>query len=208
MAKSPKLVQKRRRYAEAFKKSIVQDFESGRYSVHQLARLHGICFQTIYNWIYKFSRTNQKVCLKPKYVDTKNLEMSTKKRQIRTKRRYSEGFRRARVKDFEDGIFSVHQMARLYDVSFQTLYKWIEKYASVPRRKAMIVEVPNSQTQKVKQLEQQLAEAQRLIGRLQIKNDHLETQLELALDEKDAASKKGSASKPSTGSSKPTKSEE
>lgn len=134
--------------------------------------------------------------------------MSTNKRQVRTKRRYSESFRRARVKDFEDGIFSVHQMARLYGVPFQTLYKWIEKYSGVPRRNAIIVEVPNSQTQKVKQLEQQLAEAQRLIGRLQIKNDHLETQLELALDKKDEASKKGSASKPSPGSSKSIKTED
>lgn len=134
--------------------------------------------------------------------------MSTKKHQVRTKRRYSEGFRRARVKDFEDGIFGVYQMARLYNVSYQSIYKWIEKYSSQPRTQAIIVEVPNSQSEKLKLLEKQLTEAQNLIGRLQIKNDHLETQLDLALENTSCAQKKRSASKPLPSSSKPTKKED
>lgn len=129
--------------------------------------------------------------------------MSTKKHQVRTKRRYSEAFRRARVKDFEDGHFSVRQLSRLYDVPFQTIYKWIEKYTRLPRRQAIIVEIPNSQSEKLKLLEKQLAEAQNLIGRLQIKNDHLEAQLGIALEEHRSVEKKGSTSKPSADSSKP-----
>ncbi len=52
-------IQKQRRYSKSFKLSVVEDFESGKYSVSQLERLHGLCNQTIYNWIYKYSTFNQ-----------------------------------------------------------------------------------------------------------------------------------------------------
>ncbi len=53
-------VRKQRKYSEEFKKRIVNDFESGKYSVAQLERLHGVSNPAIYNWIYKFSTFNEK----------------------------------------------------------------------------------------------------------------------------------------------------
>ncbi|MAY82534.1 MAG: transposase [Flavobacteriales bacterium] len=53
-------LRKHRRYSEEFKKSIVKDFESGKLSVLQLERLHGISNQSIYDWIYKYSNFNEK----------------------------------------------------------------------------------------------------------------------------------------------------
>jgi len=47
-------------FSDEFKQRIVSDFESGRYSVPQLERLHGINNRSIYNWIYKFSTFNEK----------------------------------------------------------------------------------------------------------------------------------------------------
>lgn len=55
-----KQVRKQRVYSEEFKKEIVKDFESGKYSVLELERLHGIRNATIYNWIYKYSTFNKK----------------------------------------------------------------------------------------------------------------------------------------------------
>ena len=55
-----KTVRKLRRYSEEFKKSLVSDFESGKFSVPQLEKLHGVCNVTIYNWIYKYSTFNKK----------------------------------------------------------------------------------------------------------------------------------------------------
>lgn len=52
-------IRKQRRYSDEFKKQLVQDFESGKYSVPQLERLHGVSNPTIYNWIYKFSTFNE-----------------------------------------------------------------------------------------------------------------------------------------------------
>ena len=60
MKRDQMVLRKRRRYSEDFKKKLVKEFESGQYSVTQLGRLYGICFQNIYNWIYKYSTFNEK----------------------------------------------------------------------------------------------------------------------------------------------------
>ena len=53
-------IRKKRIYSEEFKKQLVQDFESGKHSVIELEKLHGMSDQTIYNWIYKYSTFNEK----------------------------------------------------------------------------------------------------------------------------------------------------
>lgn len=55
-----KLIKKHRKFSEEFKRSIVNDFESGRFSVPQLERLHNIGTRSLYNWIYKYSRSNER----------------------------------------------------------------------------------------------------------------------------------------------------
>ena len=53
-----KIVRKHRRFSEEFKKSVVNDFESGKFSVLQLERLHKIGNPLIYKWIYTYSKFN------------------------------------------------------------------------------------------------------------------------------------------------------
>jgi transposase-like protein len=60
MRANQKAIRKKRMFSDEFKQRIVSDFESGRYSVPQLERLHGINNRSIYNWIYKFSTFNEK----------------------------------------------------------------------------------------------------------------------------------------------------
>jgi transposase-like protein len=60
MKANVKLISKQRKYSEEFKKSIVNDFESGKFSVPQLERLHKLNKRSIYNWIYKYSRSNER----------------------------------------------------------------------------------------------------------------------------------------------------
>lgn len=52
-------IRKQRKYSMEFKRSIVNDFESGKLSVVQLEKLHGVRNSLIYNWIYKFSTFNE-----------------------------------------------------------------------------------------------------------------------------------------------------
>lgn len=67
-------LQKHRVYSEEFKRSLVNEFESGKYSVPQLERLHGIGNASIYKWIHKYSTFNEKG-----YRVVEHNESSTKK---------------------------------------------------------------------------------------------------------------------------------
>ena len=98
--------------------------------------------------------------------------MSTSKKRIQTKRRYSTDFRRARVKDFERGTFSVGQLSRLYGMHPQSIYRWIEKYSNMPRKNAIVVEIPNSQSKKLQDMERKIAELERSLGQKQIQLDY------------------------------------
>jgi len=55
-----KLVRKKRKYSKEFKIQLVSEFESGKYSVPQLEKIHGVGNSLIYSWIYKYSTLNQK----------------------------------------------------------------------------------------------------------------------------------------------------
>jgi len=52
-------ISKHRVYSNDFKKKIVSDFESGKYSALELVTLHNISESTVYRWIYKFSTFNK-----------------------------------------------------------------------------------------------------------------------------------------------------
>ena len=95
MKANVKLISKQRRFSEEFKKSIVNDFESGKFSVIQLERLHNIVNPLIYKWIYKYSRSNERgqrivemkdsstQKLKALEQKVKELEQTVGKKQIR-----------------------------------------------------------------------------------------------------------------------------
>ncbi|MGB0879220.1 MAG: transposase [Polaribacter sp.] len=55
-----KQLKKSRVYSKEFKLEMVKDFESGRFSVLQLEKLHGVNNVSIYRWIHKFSTFNEK----------------------------------------------------------------------------------------------------------------------------------------------------
>ncbi len=60
MRATQRVIRKKRKFSEEFKRSIVSEFESGKFSVCQLERLHHISSSIIYRWIYKFSIFNER----------------------------------------------------------------------------------------------------------------------------------------------------
>src|SRR5215208_4366914 len=54
MAKKQRL-QVKRLFSEDFKKSVISDYESGKFSVGELATLHAVHSTLIYRWIYRYS---------------------------------------------------------------------------------------------------------------------------------------------------------
>ncbi len=54
-------IRQQRRYSESLKKTVVEKFEAGEWTVIEVCRIYDIkSKQTVYNWIYKYSRTLKK----------------------------------------------------------------------------------------------------------------------------------------------------
>jgi len=122
--------------------------------------------------------------------------------KIRKSRVYSDAFKRELVSEFESGKFSVKELSRLHGVPFQTIYRWIYRYSHNQERSYRIVEMKDSSSKKVKELEQRIRELERTVGQKQIMIDYLETMMEVAKEELDIDIKKNFATPPSKGSVK------
>ena len=51
------------------------------------------------------------------------------KTQLKTRRVFSETFKKARIKDYEKGTFTVLELSRHYQIQTVVLYRWIRKYS-------------------------------------------------------------------------------
>ncbi len=78
-----KLINKQRKYSENFKRDLVKDFESGKFSVRQLEKLHGVPNPTIYKWIYKYSTFNEKGFRVVEMKGSSNLKLKQLEEQIK-----------------------------------------------------------------------------------------------------------------------------
>lgn len=102
---------------------------------------------------------------------------------IRKKRCFSDDFKLNIVKEFESGKYSVLQLERLFKVDNVLIYKWIYKYSNFNDKSSRIIEMKQSSTQKVKDLERQVKELQRVVGIKQLNIDYLEKMIDIAKDE-------------------------
>jgi transposase-like protein len=100
-------------------------------------------------------------------------------RYQRERRYFSEDFRRARVKEYEEGQVTVAQISRTYQVSETAVYKWIEKYSLHYQKSIVKVVEEKSETKKRQALEKQVAELEQLIGQQQVKLQYYEKMLDL-----------------------------
>lgn len=121
-------------------------------------------------------------------------------KRINSRREFSEEFKRKIVDDFEKGVLSVPQMERYYRISNRSIYKWIYKYSTYNEKNIRIVEMKDSQTHKLKALEEKVKELERAVGQKQIKIDYLEKMIDLAKETYSIDIKKNSNTPPSGGS--------
>jgi len=83
-------------------------------------------------------------------------------------------FRRARVKEYEEGQTSVSEISRTYGVSPTAVYKWIKRYSLHYQKQIVKVVEEKSQTKKRMALEQRIQDLERLIGQQQVKISYYE----------------------------------
>ncbi len=121
MKANAKKIRKHRKFIEEFKKEIVQNFETGKYSVCELEKLYGISNVSIYNWIYKYSKYN-----KQGYRVVEQSESSNKKVKELTDK----------IKDLESVIgqkqIKIDFLEKMIDVAKEELEIDIKKNFSTP----------------------------------------------------------------------------
>jgi transposase len=94
-----------------------------------------------------------------------------KQDKTKIRRVFSEAFKRQKVQELQQNRIKVSDICNQYGVSGVSVYRWLRLYATTyhpPTR--MVVEL-ESETIRTKQLEQRVAELERLVGQKQIALD-------------------------------------
>jgi len=125
--------------------------------------------------------------------------MQVNLKKIQKRRLFSDDFKRSIVADFEKGHHSVSELEKLYGIQGAIIYRWIYKFSTFNKKSARIVEMKDSSTMKIKELEARIKELEGIVGRKQINIDFLEKMIEVAKDEYDIDIKKNSSTPQSNG---------
>jgi len=123
-------------------------------------------------------------------------------KRIKRRRRFSEDFKLKIVKEYESGKHSVYEMEKIYDISNSLIYGWIYKYSKYNKKSIQVVEMKNSQAEKVKMMEARIKELEQVVGKKQMNIDYLEKMIDLAKEHYDIDIKKNSNTQHSGGSKK------
>lgn len=110
-------------------------------------------------------------------VSKKNFKMGTAERRMR---RFSESFKIKKVREIETGITKVYEICRAYEVSDAAVYKWIEKYGIMKKKKEKMVVESQSDTQELLALKKKIAELERIIGQKQLLLDFKDKMIDIA----------------------------
>lgn len=125
---------------------------------------------------------------------------------IQKRRVFSEEFKREMVTVFESGQFSIVQLSKLYSIAAGTLYKWVYRYSTFNEKGVRIVEMKESSTHKLKELEHKIKELEQIVGQKQIQIDFLEKMMDLAKKDLQIDIKKNYSTPQSVGSEQTKKS--
>lgn len=131
--------------------------------------------------------------------------MGTKKVILRSKRLFTEEFKKARVKEYEAGEFTTIEISRLYGIQQSLFYRWIHKYSIYNKKKIRVVEMEESSYKKVKDLQERIKELERAVGQKQLNIEFLEKMIKIAKEQYGIDIKKNFNTPQSSGSGSITK---
>jgi transposase len=121
-------------------------------------------------------------------------------KRVQHVRRFSEDFKLKLVEEYEKGLYSVYELEKIYEVGNPTIYSWIYKYSKYNKKSIQVVEMKDSQAEKIKAQELRIKELERAVGQKQMNIDYLEKMIEIAKDEYNIDIKKNSNTPQSSGS--------
>lgn len=119
----------------------------------------------------------------------------TQSTEVRRRRRFSENFKRAKVKEIESKKSRISEVSRAYEVTAVTVHRWINKYSNKTKPERTIVE-SKSDTQKILALQKKIADLERKLGQKQIELEFKDKMIEIAETKYGLDIKKNSGTKP------------
>lgn len=123
-------------------------------------------------------------------------------RQERRMRRFSESFKREKVKEIELGYSTPTEISRQYQVTRANVHRWIRKFGTMGNKKEKLVIESESDTRQLLELKKKVAELEQIIGQKQILIDFKDKMIELAEEEYGVDIKKKYSTQRSPGSGK------
>lgn len=126
--------------------------------------------------------------------------MEDNKIRLKPIRVFGEAFKKERVKEYERGEFTVKEISQLFSIQDRIIYRWIHKYSAYNRHGLKVVEMSESSSKKVKDLQKRIQELEQIIGQKQLNIDFLEKMIEIARDQYGIDIKKKSGTGPLSGS--------
>ncbi len=98
-------------------------------------------------------------------------------------RRFSESFKKEKVKQIVEKQISIKELSEIYEVSRTAVYKWLYQYSVHHKRGTKQVVEMESEALKTKKLYARVAELERIIGQKQLEIDFKDKLIELASKE-------------------------
>jgi transposase-like protein len=127
------------------------------------------------------------------------------KKYLRQRRHFSPTLRKQIVGLIESGKLSASAASREYMVSLTSIYRWIHRYSTYNKKGVLLVVEKDSQSEKIKRMQQKIAELEQAVGHKQMQIDYYEKFIDLASEEVGQDLKKKYDSAASSGSSKTKK---
>lgn len=124
---------------------------------------------------------------------------SKQKLQIRERRIFSEELKKRAVKDLTGNRTTIKALMAEHQVSANTIYNWLYRYSPYHERKCTLVVQMKSEEAKKVELQQRIAELERIVGQKQLEIDFLNKLLEIGSGELGFDLKKSFSSPPLNG---------
>jgi transposase-like protein len=98
----------------------------------------------------------------------------------RRKRRFSDEFKKQKVKEIELKQTTVLEVSRAYQVSTKNVYFWLDKFGKSYKKDVRLIVEMESDTKMLLELKAKIAELERVIGQKQLTIDFQAKMIDLA----------------------------
>lgn len=98
----------------------------------------------------------------------------------RRRRHFSDSFKIQKVRELETGRTKVSELCFQYEVAYNTVYRWLNKFGSMKNKKERLIIESDSDTKQLLELKKKVAELERIIGQKQVMLDFKDKMIELA----------------------------